>query len=163
MAQTTQKQGWHVANWGTLGWLETGVKAIGIIVGLLAFTQTISTGTIGLADVPHGISVIIMALLTLFVLGSILLRAQQREVVSLIFAIANALGHAGMLYYLLYTPEGQVLPIMFGIAYVLGELVKQRFLITSGYTEMGQQTPQMLMFSRGLMVVYVVLVVAVLL
>ena len=65
-----------------------------------------------------------------------------------------------MLYYLLHTPDAKLLPVLFSLAYVLGELVKQRYLVVTGYTEAGQETPQMLMFSRGLMTVYIVLAIS---
>lgn len=160
MTSTTTTKTWHIANWGVLGWLETGFKTLSIIIGFIAFSQTTTTGSIQILDIPHGITIGILALMTLFVAIIILLRFSQREIISILFAIANTLGHAGILYFVIYMPTNSVLPFVFGIGYVLGELVKQRFLTTTGYTEMGQDTAQMLMLSRGLMVVYASLSIA---
>jgi len=154
MTLVTDVKSWHVANWGTLGWLETGLKAISIFVGFVAFSQTTSSASIQIVDIPHGLSIAILGLMTLLVSTIILLRFSQREIISVMFAVLNTLGHAGMLYFVIYMPANSLLPFVFGIGYVLGELVKQRFLTTTGYTEMGQETSQMLKLSRGLMVVY---------
>jgi len=154
MTNVTDSTTWHIANWGTLGWLETGLKAIGIIAGMIAFSQTTTTDAIQVDNIPHGVAIALLGIMTLFVAGAILLRLSQREVISIIFAITNTLGHAGMLYFIIYMPTDSLLPVIFAISYVLGEFVKQRFLITTGYTEIGQETHQMVMLSRGLLAIY---------
>ena len=143
-----------------LGWVETGLKAISITFGIVALSLTTATDSIQIVDLPHGITVAILGLMTLFVATTILVRVSQREIISILFAIASTLGHAGMLYFVIYMPENRLPPLVFGIGFVLGELVKQRFLSTTGYTEMGQDTSQMLMLSRGLMAMYASLSIA---
>ncbi len=34
MGQQAAVKGWHVANWGFWGWLETGLKLVGIAAGI---------------------------------------------------------------------------------------------------------------------------------
>lgn len=160
MQPTTSTQGWHVANWGTLGWLETGVKAVGIVAGLLAFAA--SSGDFVLGGNPNLAAVIICALFCLVTLGALFMRIRQQEIVSLVYAIFNALGHFGMLIALLRVPADQTLPLIFGIAYIVGELVKQRFLAVSGYTEGGQTTAAMINLSRGVAAFYLIFVVLIL-
>ncbi len=160
MTTVTNAKTWHIANWGSLGWLETGLKGISIIAGFVAFSLTTNAGSVQIVDIPHGITIAILGLMTLFVSTIILLRFSQREVTSILFSIANTLAHIGMLYFVIFTPDNSVLPFVFGIGYVLGELVKQRFLNTTGYTEMGQETSQMLMLSRGLVIIYAGLSIA---
>lgn len=162
MQQTAVKQGWHIANWGTWGWLETGVKFIGILVGYAAFFASASAQTLTFGGNPELGAVILLALLTLGIFGAMFMRIRQQEIISLVFAVLNFLGHAGMLIALLRTPELTSLGIAFGVLFVIGELVKQRFLVVSGYTEAGQKTPGMVNFSRGLMSAYALFVVALL-
>lgn len=88
-----------------------------------------------------------------------ILRIAQREVISVIYAILNLTGHVAMLIALLRTPQQQLPAIIFGLCYVIGELVKQRYLTVSGYTEVGATPGQMLNVSRGLMAMYLLFVI----
>ena len=163
MDASMESKGWHIAQWGVLGWLETASKELGIGLGIILFLQTIRSESLTFADVEFTISAGILALLTLFAGVVVIIRVTQREVFSLIYSITNALGHVAMFYYVIHTPDNTLAPILFALAYVIGELVKQRYLLTTGYTELGQETPQMVMFSRGLMSVYIVMGVSALL
>jgi len=154
MQQTTQPQGWHTANWGTLGWLETGLKLAAALVGFIAFVQSSSSNTWTVANHPHLVAVIILALLTLLWIGVLAIRFQQREIISMIYSILNALGHVALLIALLRMPEQRVLPVIFGVLWVLGELVKRRFLTVSGYTESGRSTSTMLQVSTVVTIAY---------
>lgn len=158
-------KGWHVRNWGTWGWLETGAKLIGISAGLIAFTLTTPSNTMQVSEAgtPDIVAMGILGLLTLLLVFALVMRIGQREIISVAFAIANVLGHAGLLFYLLRTPDASMLPLIFGSAFVVGEGIKQRFLTATGYTENGAQTSQMLLFVRGLMVTYVVFSILILL
>ncbi len=159
--QDQQSNTWHTKSWGTLGWLETAAKGVGIIVGLVAFFTALPLDPLPLEGLEIAPAVL-FAGITLGIFGSILVRIYQKEITSIIFAIANALGHAGMSFYLLRGVEGDALPVIFGIAYVVGELIKQRFISQSGYTEMGASAPQMLLAVRGLMLAYSLFIVLVL-
>src|SRR5258708_32119265 len=37
MQTTTPAQGWHTAQWGTWGWLETIAKCVALVAGVIAF------------------------------------------------------------------------------------------------------------------------------
>ena len=39
-----QTNAWHLARWGTLGWIETGVKFSAFVCAYVALTSSISTG-----------------------------------------------------------------------------------------------------------------------
>src|SRR5690606_34699415 len=134
---------------------------VGIIVGFVAFFLALPLDPVSLEGLEIAPAVL-FAGITLGVFGSILVRVYQKEIISIIFAIVNALGHAGMSFYLLRGAEGDSLPVIFGIAYVVGELIKQRFLSQTGYTELGAKTPMMVMASRGLMLAYIIFTVLVL-
>lgn len=162
MTTEAPKQGWHVANWGTWGWAETIVKLIGAAIGVIAFFQasgddySLGSGLDTIAIIDFG-----LILLSAFALPPI--RILQREVISIIYAILNLIGHLALMGALLREPSMSLLPFLFGLAYVAGELVKQRFLVVSGYTEQGQTTAAMLKFSRVVMVIYLVFAILVML
>jgi hypothetical protein len=163
MAVQNQTKTWHVASWGTLGWLETGAKVVGIIAGIIAFSTASSQPQLPLAGFANTAAAILLGLMTLGVIGSIFIRIYQREIISIIFAIASALGHAGMSFYLLRGMQDNTLPVIFGVAYIVGELIKQRFIATTGYSELGVNSSMITLGSRGLMVVYLIFTVLVLL
>ncbi len=152
----TQTDGWHVARWGTWGWIETVLKLVGIAAGVVAFFQTTGTSDLVIGGHPHLAAVIVLAVLTLAAFGQLAFRFRQQEVISLIFAVLNLLGTLGLLIALLKAPESLTLPLIYGGGYVLGQLAKLVFLRISGYTEGGADTRGMLMVTGGLTVVYVV-------
>lgn len=156
MAAQTNTQGWHTASWGLWGWLETAVKLVGIIFGFVALTQITSTGTFTLNGHPHLAAVIVLGLLTLFAVGTIAIRIQQREIISVAFAVINALGHLAVLIALLWEPTTTTLPLLFGIAYIIGGLIKIRFLSISGYTESGLSSRMILNFTWGVIAFYAI-------
>lgn len=163
MQTQTANARWYIKHWGFWGWFETIVKLVGVGAGLIALGRTNFAAGAQLVDLPHGISVIILTLLSLPLVPVVGLRFRQREVVSLIFSILNALGHVAMLIHLLFVPQSQFLPLVFGGAYVIGEAIKQRFLILTGYTEMNLDHGTMVKVVRGLMVIYLVFVATILL
>jgi hypothetical protein len=147
MAQSAPTD-WHVGQWGTLGWAETGVKVIGMIAAFIAFAQALPSGVLTLGGNPRLGAIIVLALLTLIWLAPIPLRFQQKEIISVIFTLANLLAHTALLVALLYLLPDRTLPIVFGIAYLIGEAIKRRWLIVSGYTEAGRSQSQMFMVSN---------------
>jgi hypothetical protein len=52
-----------------------------------------------------------------------------------------------------------IYPIVFALAYIVGEFIKQHFLRVSGYTESGQTTASMTRFSLGLAFLYALVIV----
>lgn len=141
---------WHARSWSALGWLETAAKAIGIGAALVGVVTVATAASVQVAGLGYGVVGVagVTSLLAVVQLG---LRIGQKEVVSLGFAALNLLGHAALAYLVLYAPAAAWVPATFGTAYVAGELVKQRFLVQTGYTESGQSTKQIVRFSRGVM------------
>jgi hypothetical protein len=153
-----QAVAWHTRNWDTLGWLETLAKGVGIgaaVVGaFIAGAAPIAVSGLGLAAAA------VAGLLTLASIVQLILRVKQREIISLAFAVANLLGAGALLRVVLTAPAMVWVPVTFGGAYLVGELIKQRFLAQSGYTEDGQTTRQMQRTSGVLAGLHVVLVLA---
>ena len=162
--QQTASQGWHVDNWGTWGWIETGLKLVAIAAGFLAFFRSSpSENPLMVSGNPELGAVILVGLMTLLTIVVLGLRFRQQEVISMVYAILNFLGHVGLLIALLRPPLVWSLPpIMFAVLMALGELAKQRFLTISGYTESGQSASGMLNFSRGIMAIYLLLAILIL-
>ncbi|MBC7871483.1 MAG: hypothetical protein H7Y09_11645 [Chitinophagaceae bacterium] len=159
MQQAAQPQGWTTASWGFWGWLETILKLIGIVFGLIAFVASLSEGTFTLGGNPRLAAIIVLGLLTLASVGIIALRYQQREITSMAFAVVNALGHLGLLIALLRLTDQPILAVLFGVFYVLGGLVKLRFLAVTGFTEPGQTPQAMLRFNWVINIVYALFVI----
>ena len=44
MSLARQTTRWHAARWGTLGWIETGVKSVAFLCAYVALASSISTG-----------------------------------------------------------------------------------------------------------------------
>lgn len=158
--QTNAKK-WHVENWGVYGWAETAVKGVGIVAGISAGIAALSSGNdLMIGDNPRLAALIVGVLATFLPLGALYIRFQQREIISMVYAIFNFVAHAGMLLALLRIPTTQQgALIVFGIAFVLGELIKQRWLAVTGYTEMGQSRTNMSRISWAVTGLYILFVI----
>ncbi len=151
--------GWHVASWGFWGWLETALKLVGIVAGYIAFFNSSAINDLTISGSPRLAAVILVALLTLAMIGVVFMRIMQKELISIGYSILNALGHIALLFALLRIPTQTTLPIIFAVMFVLGELAKQRFLAISGYVESGANTASMIKFSRIIGLTYIVLAI----
>lgn len=159
MQQSAQKQTWRIAQWGTWGWAETIVKLVALVLGFIAFANTSSVSTLTIGGSPRLAAMILLGLLTLLYLALIGMRIQQREIVSVGFAIVNFLGHAGLLVALLRVPTQTSWALAFAIIYAIGQLIKIQFLRSTGYTESGATTGAMVNLNFVLTAVYGLFVV----
>ncbi len=159
MQKNAQVQGWHTVEWGTWGWAETILKLIAIVLGILAFFGSNAASDLVIGGNPHLAAVILFALLTLFSVGQVGIRYTQKETVSMIFAVLNFLGHAALLIALLRVPTDLTLPILFGVFYTLGGIVKVQFMRVTGYTEGGADSPTMIRVAAIMALPYLVFVI----
>ncbi|MBK9124180.1 MAG: hypothetical protein IPM16_13830 [Chloroflexi bacterium] len=150
-------QGWHVANWGLYGWIETALKGIALIIGLAAALST-PDAPLMLDGHPRLLAVLLLIGLSLGTLVQVTFRVIQREVISILFAVLNTGGHFGLVLALLRDPALQIAPLLFCGFYLLGELAKQRFLRTTGYVEGGLDSAAIIRTSLFLALVYVALI-----
>jgi hypothetical protein len=90
-------------------------------------------------------------------------RIAQKEIISIVFAVFNLLGHAGLLVALLRTSDAAGYGILFGIFMAAGEVVRARYFQVTGYTEMGQSTKNMVMASRAFLAIYALIALALIL
>lgn len=154
--------GWHVKNWNALGWLETAIKLGGIASAAVGAVTMVGSEGLELSGVDYGV-VAVAVLLSLGAVFQLVLRVKQKELISLVFAVVNLSGHAALLWVVVYASAASWVPVAFGSAYVVGELIKQRFLAASGYTEDGQTPAGMQRLSRIVAGVNALLVVLALL
>jgi hypothetical protein len=133
---------WHAANWGVLGWLETISKSVGISITVVGAATAVPAERFDLSGFGYGVAGVAL-LLFLGAAFQLVLRVKQQELVSLVFAVPNLAGHALLLWVAVYASAATWVPVAFGIAYLAGELIKQRFLAVSGYTENGQTPAEM--------------------
>ena len=151
--------GWHIKNWGFWGWLETAIKSIGILAGWSAFANSLSTSEFMLANNPRLAAVIVLFLLALPLIGITFYRIYQREIITIIYTICSLTAHWAMLVAMLRTPDQRGIAIVFGVAFAIGELTKSYFLRTSGYTEGGLKTQNMVLGTYGLAAMYLLFVI----
>ena len=132
--ENNKPSSWHFYNWTFLGWLETGIKAIALIIGLRSFwLSRVSQIWI----LPSGIQLvrwIVLGVLSLGIFAAIYNRWQNKEIVSMIFVLFNNLGHWGMFLALTRNTGWAILPI-FAFLMMLGDLIKIIFLKQQHYTE----------------------------
>jgi hypothetical protein len=160
-SQVQQPLGWHTAQWGAWGWAETILKLIAIVAGIVAFFQ--SSGDLVIGGNPHLAAVIVLALAALASIAQVVIRFTQKEIVSMIFALLNLLGHLGLLIALLRAPMAATFPVVFGVFYVLGQLTKLQFLRVTGYTEGGANSSAMLRTTTIIAALYALFTIFVLL
>src|SRR5258708_4233189 len=153
MQTTTPAQGWHTAQWGTWGWLETIAKTIALVAGFIALLNRLPSAFMLIGN-PHLAALIVLVPLTLTATSQVILRFKQRETISMGFAIVNFLGHVAVLIAVAQVPHHRLWPVLFGAFYVVGQLVKIQFLRVTGYTEIGLNTPNMLRYTGVVAVLY---------
>jgi len=134
--------GWHAADWGLQGWLETMFESAGIAAAAVGAATTVAAERIELSGVGYGVAGVAL-LLFLGAAVQLMLRVKQQELISLVFAALNLAGHASLVWVAMYAPAATWVPVAFGLAYVAGEFTKQRFLAVSGYADNGQTPAEM--------------------
>jgi hypothetical protein len=132
---TAQREvaGWHIAPWGALGWLETGIKSLAFLCAYLALAISVASGW----STPHGVRIVELVLIgiaTLGLLAAIGDRLLEHEIVAMVFVCFNNLAHLALLLSLLTADGPGRLLTGFAVLMVCGELVKIRFLRTTGFT-----------------------------
>jgi hypothetical protein len=152
MQADAQPQQWHTAQWGVLGWVETILKLIGFGAGVVAFFVSLSAHGFSLRSNPHLAAIIVLMLATLFSLVMVVLRFQQKEIISMIFAVLQALASLGLLFALLRIVDVKGLALVFGVCFTLGQIVKLQFLRTTGYTELGMTRDAIIRSCIGMIV-----------
>ena len=155
----TAEGGWHVGEYGRLGWVETGVKAAAFLVAYTAFAHALDREL----HSPSGIKIFELALLGVAELGLLAAigdRLIEREITAMGFVLFNNAAHLGMLYALLVLPgPGGLLSVFCGLM-LGGEVTKIVWLRTTEFTvrEVAPMVVQGLVV--GYAVVYAVALVA---
>jgi len=101
-------KGWYVADWPPLAWLETALKAVALVIGILAWIRVGGNAFV----LPLGFrlgQLVVLSLLSLGLIAAIFDRWIEHEVVAMIFVIVNNLGHWGMVTALAARPDPDTL------------------------------------------------------
>lgn len=129
---TTQKR-WHIAQWGTLAWIETGIKLAAHAVAIVALLRALSGGPYALPEGWRLAQFALMGLMALGLVGAIFDRILEREIIAMAFVILNNVAHWGMAFALTASVgPGALLPLFCALM-LAGDLVKLVFLKTSGF------------------------------
>lgn len=152
MQANAQPQQWHMTQWGVFGWIETILKLLGFGAGLVAFYISLSAPGFTLRSNPHLAAIVVLVGATLFSLVMVVLRFQQKEIISMIFAVLQALASLALLFALLRIVDVKGLALLFGLFFSLGQIVKLQFLRKTHYTELGMTREAMIRGCVGIIV-----------
>lgn len=142
---------WYIGQWPPLAWLETAIKAVALIIGVVALVGALSYGAFAL---PRGVRLaqfVIQVILSLGLVAAIFDRLIGRELVAMVFVVFNNLGHWGMVAALASEPGPGSLLIAFCTLMLIGDLVKLVFLKVHDFRV--RDTPRTVLF--GLTSVYI--------
>lgn len=129
----SHQAGWHIGDYGRLGWAETVVKAAAFLCAYIAFAHALGRSV----HSPAGLRVAELALLGVGELGLLAAvgdRLIEREVGAMAFVVFNNAAHLGMLYSVLAVPGPGLLLTLFCALMACGESIKIVWLRTSGFT-----------------------------
>lgn len=119
-------QRWHVARWGTLGWIETALKMTAIVVAIAALARV---GTRALPQAAAAqMAVAALGLATVGLVVAIADRLVEREVIAMVFVVANVIGHGTMTLVSASLPDGRWAVLAFCVLMALGDVVKIVFM-----------------------------------
>lgn len=142
---------WYVADWPPLAWLETALKAVALVIGILAWVRVGRNAFV----LPRGFrlgQLVVLSLLSLGLVAAIFDRWIEHEVVAMIFVIVNNLGHWGMVAALAVRPGPGVSLTAFAALMLLGDLVKLAFLKVHDFTV--RDTPRGVLYGLTLFYVF---------
>lgn len=149
--QASEKR-WRVAQWPPLAWLETVIKLVAILIGILTLVDALSTGNLTFPDGLPLTQLVVLALLSLGLVAAIFDRLVEREIVAMVFVILNNLGHWGMVLGLLAPQHPGSRLLAFAALMLVGDLVKLFFLKVHNFQV--RDTPRSVLY--GLTLFYVV-------
>lgn len=158
--ETLRNEGWHVAKWSTLAWLETIIKGIAILIGILALVNSIN----GSFEFPSGVQLvqfIVLGILSLGLVAAIFDRISRREIVSMIFVIFNNLGHWSILAALAFVPGPGVLLVYFSALMLIGDLVKLASFKIDHFSQAGVSTSTLYALTSFYVIGYALLLILV--
>ena len=145
--------GWHATRWGTLGWIETGFKSYAFLCAYLALASSTTTGW----STPRGVRVaelVLIGIATVGLLAAIGDRLLEREIVAMVFVVFNDLAHLALLASLVTTAGPGRLLTAFAVLMICGELVKIRFLRSTGFTVRNTPTSTVIGLTAAYALVY---------
>ena len=135
--ETLGSEGWYIAKWSPLAWLETIIKSIAILIGIAALANALSNGTF---ELPSGVRLaqfVVLGIRCLGLVAGIFDRLSRREIVSMVFVLFNNLGHWGLLIALAFVPPPIALLVYFSVLMLAGDLVKLASFKVDNFTQSG--------------------------
>lgn len=150
------QRGWHIADWGPWGWAETAVKAVAIVVAVVA---ALSDGAVAVAD-DHRIAywvLVAAAVGYVFAIGD---RLIDREIIAVAFVVAMVIGHGAIVYAMGRDdwPAGAVRT--FAGLMLIGDLIKIGYFATTRTSVRNLPWTVPVAMTSSLAVLYVVALVA---
>jgi hypothetical protein len=152
-------EGWYIAKWSPLAWLETLIKFIAILIGIAALANALSNGTFELPSGLRLVQFVVLGILCLGLVAAIFDRLSRREIVSMVFVLFNNLGHWGLLIALAFVPRPAALLVYFSVLMVGGDLVKLASFKADNFTQSGVSPATLYALTGFYIVGYAILLV----
>jgi hypothetical protein len=125
---------WHMAKWHPLAWLETGIKLVGLGIGVGTAVATLTDPTFAFPTGLRLVQFVVLVFLSLGLVAAIFDRLADRELIAMGFVVLNNLGHWGMVLALASAQElGNAVWLFAGLM-LLGDLVKLWFIKVANFT-----------------------------
>lgn len=127
MTDAATRKAWHVAAWPPLAWLETAIKLVALVIGIVAFGEALDAGRFAVPEGAQLGQLVVLVILSIGLLAAIGDRWIEREIVAMAFVIINNAGHWSMVGALLWGEESHILAL-FAALMLAGDLVKMLFI-----------------------------------
>jgi hypothetical protein len=129
---TAADRRWYVGEWPPLAWVETAFKGVAQVLGIVALARAWGDD-VSWPDGARLAQLVILAVMSLGLLGAVADRIAMREIVSMVFVVPNIVAHWGMVFALATIPGPGSLFAWFCALMLAGEFAKLAFLRTSGF------------------------------
>ena len=147
---------WHVARWGVLGWAETLVKLVGIVLAIGAALRGGAWAFSSTHPLAHGL----LLAITVGYVVAILDRWTDKEIVAMVFVLAMVLGHVAMAYASGRSDWPGVTLRLFAASMLAGDLLKLAWFAKTGARVRDLPRPVPFVMTGVLAALYVVVLVA---
>jgi len=156
VSSTAAERRWHRGDWGRLGLIETLLKGAAFLIAYAALIRALGSSWAVPSGV-HLVQAVIVAGAELGLAAAVVDRVLEREITAFVFVICNNAAHIALLLALCTTHGAGDAVAPFATLMLCGELVKIRFLRTTGFTVRGHPNELLLALVAMAATIYAVL------
>lgn len=151
---------WYWGRWGPLGAAETAVKLGALMVAIAAAVDLAGEPSAVDAARQWGV-LVLLGIATFGLVGAIADRVIEREITAMIFVVVNVIGHVAAILAVLHAEWPRTAIGVFAVLMTTGELIKLRFLRTTGFRVRDISPRTVVALTTGYAALYAVIAVLV--